>query len=77
MDSENIAQYNACVNSDGHHCVDGPGTGFGYYAGKLFPQMTLSTQRDAHAAALIANEAYRMGIVKAQLDMRIAMGVKQ
>ena len=76
MKAEHIGVYRACVNSDGNFYVEGPGDGFGRYSGALFPNMLLSSQTDAHAAALIANEAFRQGKAEAQRVMREAMGVK-
>lgn len=66
--------YSAAVGSDGKHCVDGPGDGFGYYAGTLWPQLRLSTKADAEAAATLANTAHAEGYRQAQYDIRKALG---
>jgi hypothetical protein len=68
--------YEARLGSDGKPCVSGPGNGFGYDAGTLWPDMRLSTVPDAEAAAKIANEAYRVGYERARHDMRKALGLE-
>ena len=64
------------AGSDNRHYVEGPGDGFGYYAGTLWPGRRLSTDADASAAAALCNEAYRQGYERAQYDIRLALGVK-
>lgn len=54
--------------------VDGPGNGFGTYAGTLWPHGRLSTERDAQAAAFLCNIAYAEGYARAQADIRKALG---
>lgn len=66
--------YRAGIGSDERHYVDGPGNGCDYYSGTLWPNMRMSTKEDAEAAALIANEAYRQGCLRAQANIRAAMG---
>lgn len=56
--------------------VDGPGNGFGPYAGTLWPNLRLSTEKDAKAAAQLCNEAYAKGFAEAQWVMRQAMGIR-
>lgn len=69
--------YSAHECGDDKKCyVAGPGDGFGFYAGTLWPNMRLSSKGDAEAAALIANEAYRIGYLQAKADIRAALGVK-
>lgn len=53
---------------------DGTGNGFSYYSGTLYPESRFSTYEDARAGAFVANEAYRMGYLKAQTDIRRALG---
>lgn len=60
--------------SDGRPFVAGPGNGFGYDAGTLWPGMRFSSEADAKAGAACANEAYRQGYAQAQRDIRKAMG---
>ena len=67
--------YSACIGSDSKHCVDGPGNGFGYYGGTLWPQLRLSTKADAEAAATLANTSYAEGYRQAQYDIRKALGI--
>lgn len=67
--------YTAHYDSNGKPFVDGPGNGCGYYHGTLWPNSRLSSEEDAKAAAFIANEAFRQGYLKAQQDMRHALGV--
>ena len=66
--------YVAIVGSDNMHTIEGPGTGFGYYAGTLWPAWRLSSKADAEAAALIANEAYRMGRESMRQDINDLLG---
>lgn len=71
----NHKPYSACYGSDSKHGVEGPGNGFGYSSGTLWPELRLSSEADAKAAAGLCNEAYRQGYAKAQRDIRAALGV--
>ena len=66
--------YAPTVGSDNKHCVEGPGNGFGYNAGTLWPNLRLSSEQDAKAAAELCNQAFRQGYLRAQRDIRIALG---
>ena len=68
--------YEPGTGSDGKPYVHGPGNGMDYDSGTLCPDMRLSSKQDAEAAARIANEAYRMGYIRAQADIRTALGIK-
>ena len=68
--------YIASVGSDGRHCVNGPGDGFGYYAGTLWPNLRWDTTEQAERAAETANIAYAEGYRRCQEDIRRALGVK-
>jgi len=68
--------YSASTGSDGKPYVEGPGNGTGYHHGLLWPEMRLSSAEDAVAAAKIANEAYQMGYLQAQFEVRVALGIK-
>ena len=67
--------YNASIGSDSKNCVDGSGDGFGYYAGTLWPELRLTTEADAKAAAELCNTAYMEGYEQARRDIRAALGV--
>lgn len=67
--------YSACWGSDSKHCVEGPGHGFGYSAGTLWPHLRLSSEADAKAAAELCNTAYAQGYQKAQREIRAALGL--
>jgi len=67
--------YEYRIGSDGKHCVDGPGNGFGYYAGTLWPNLRLSNEVDARAAAELCNTAWAEGYEAARRDIRRALGV--
>lgn len=71
-----VTLYSARVGSDSRHYVDGPGDGFSYYSGTLWPEMRFVCKEDAEAAAKCANEAYRQGYMAAQADIRKALGIK-
>lgn len=66
--------YEVTTGSDMKPCVRGPGNGFGYDAGTLWPNMRLSTDADAAAAARIANEAYRQGRESFRADLQRLLG---
>lgn len=66
--------YKASMGSDSKHCVTGPGNGFGYDAGTLWPNMRLSTQTDALAAARLANEAFRQGRESFRVELMRLLG---
>lgn len=72
----NIKPYKARIGGDRRPCVEGPGNGFGYDAGTLWPDMRFSSEADAQAAAKCCNEAYQQGIWAAQRTMREALGLK-
>lgn len=57
------------------HCVDGPGSGMGYYAHTLWPHLSMETKEEAERAAEIANIAYDEGYKHAQADIRKALGL--
>jgi hypothetical protein len=67
--------YKSSIGSDRRPCVDGPGNGFGYNAGTLWPEMRFSSAPDAEAAAKCCNEAYEQGRIAARREMRKAMGL--
>jgi hypothetical protein len=67
--------YSPGFGSDSRHYVNGPGNGMSYDSGTLWPEMRLSSEADAKAAANCCNEAYWAGYAKAQRDMRAALGV--
>jgi hypothetical protein len=67
--------YVPSVGSDDKDCVNGPGNGFGYYAGTLWPDCRFSSKSDAQAAATLCNEAYRQGFELARRHIRQALGV--
>ena len=69
--------YKASYGSDERPCVSGPGDGMSFYSGTLWPDMRFSSEHDAEAGAACANEAYKMGYLHAQADMREAMGLKK
>lgn len=71
----NHTPYKATIGSDKMHCVEGPGNGFGYNAGTLWPHLRLSTEADAKIAAELCNTAYMQGYEKARRDIRMALGV--
>jgi hypothetical protein len=63
--------------SGGGPCVDGPGKGFGYYGGTLYPGFTCATTAEAIRAAAMCNEAYQQGYISAQREIRQALGIKE
>ena len=67
-------RYRPEYGSDSRHCVEGPGNGFGYSAGTLWPHLRLSSEADAKAAAELCCTAYAEGYKKAQRDIRAALG---
>lgn len=69
--------YKASYGSDQRPSVSGPGDGMGYDSGTLYPNMRFSTEHDAEAGAMCANEAYRIGYAHSQIDMRRTMGLEK
>ena len=67
--------YSPGMGSDERHYVHGPGQGMGYNSGTLWPEMRLSSEADAKAAAKCCNEAFWAGYEKARRDVRAALGV--
>lgn len=64
------------TGSDGRLYVDGPGHGFGYNAGTLWPSQRFSSEADVEAATRCCNVAYQEGYEAAQRDIRKALGLK-
>ena len=67
--------YTTGYGSDGKYYVDGPGKGFSYYGGTLWPEMRFETEKEADIATNIANKAFEMGYEKAQRDIKKALGI--
>ena len=55
--------------------VNGPGNGFGYHAGTLWPHLQYDTEQQARIAAEVANIAYEQGYAAAQRDIKNALGI--
>lgn len=66
--------YEASYDSDGKPYVKGPGDGLSYYGGTLWPTLRFADEQNAERAAVIANTAYREGYLRAQADIRKALG---
>lgn len=64
-------------DNEGKPYISGPGNGFGYYAGTLWPDSRFASKEAAEAAAKLCNEAYSQGYRKAQQDIRIALGIPE
>lgn len=56
--------------------IEGPGNGFSYNAGLLWPSFSFPTTEEAQNVAKMVNEAYRQGYWAAQAEMRKALGMK-
>jgi len=78
--------YSASTNIQGQAFVSGPGDGLSYYSGHLWPSLTfgkkekfgeddIQASKAAETAANIANIAYEQGYLKAQADIRKALGL--
>lgn len=68
--------YKHNTNYESNWYVDGPGNGLGYYSQTLWPSLVCGSKEEAIRAADIANEAYKQGYLKAQSDIRKALGVE-
>lgn len=66
-----------CGDNEGKPYIAGPGNGFGYYAGTLWPDSRFASKEAAEAAAKLCNEAYNQGYTKAQQDIRLALGIPE
>ena len=55
--------------------IEGPGDGFGYYAGTLWPDRRFSTEADRNAAVLLCNQAHAVGLREKQLEILKVLGV--
>ena len=60
---------------EGKPFVDGPGNGFGYYAGTLWPSSRMPSLEVAEAVAVLCNEAYARGAENARAKIRETLGV--
>lgn len=68
--------YKVAHGNDSKLYVDGPGDGLTYYSGTLYPELRCDTEIEAERAAMIANTAYKEGYLQAQVDIRLALGIK-
>lgn len=55
--------------------VDGPGHGFGYSAGWLWPQSRLPDMKTAEGVAELCNTAYSEGYAQCQRDVQKVLGI--
>ena len=69
--------YKVALGHDGKFYPEGPGDGFSFYSGTLFPEFRFAKQEQANIAADIANRAYVEGYAKAQENIRNALGVSK
>lgn len=67
--------YKVALGHDGKFYPEGPGNGFSFYSGTLFPEFRFDKEKQAKIASDIANTAYAEGYAKAQADMRKALGI--
>lgn len=65
------------MGSDQRSYVKGPITGCDYDSGTLFPEMRLSSYKDAQAATKIANGAFKAGYEAHAYACRKLFGVKE
>lgn len=70
-----VNHYTTFCDADGKHYVCGPGNGFNYYGGTLFPFTRFETEALAAQAALCADEAYRAGYEAAKNEVRRALRI--
>lgn len=61
--------------SDNKWYVQGPGSGFTYDSGTLYPDQRFTNEADAKAAAVCCNEAFKQGYAAAKRDIRAALGL--
>lgn len=71
----NAGPYAADCDSTGTHYVRGPGIGFSYYGGILFPFTRFATKELAEQAALCVNVAYRVGYEEARREIKRSLGL--
>lgn len=69
--------YKVALGHDGKFYPEGPGNGFSFYSGTLFPEFRFDKEKQAEIAADIANRAYVEGYAKAQENIRNALGVSK
>ena len=69
--------YKASYGHDGKYYVKGPAEGgeCSYYGGTLYSSLRFDTEEEAKKAAIFANIGYAQGIKRAQLLMRVAIGL--
>ena len=67
--------YKVALGHDGKFYPEGPGDGFSFYSGTMFPKFRFDKEKQAEIAVDIANRAYVEGYAKAQADMRKALGI--
>jgi len=67
--------YKTAYGSDQKYYVDGPGNGFSYYGGTLWPEMRFETENSASVATNIANKAFFEGYQRAQRDIKKVLGI--
>jgi hypothetical protein len=63
-------------DGNGKAYISGPGCGFGYNAGTLWPSSRFDDKKIADACAFLCNEAYLQGYERARFEIRTALGIK-
>lgn len=69
--------YKVSLGHDDKYYPEGPGTGFSFYSGTMFPKFRFDKEKQAEIAVDIANRAYVEGYAKAQENIRNALGVSK
>lgn len=68
-------RYEARIGNDGRHYVHGPGDGFGYYSGTMYPNFRCDSETEAKRAAEMCVKAYAAGYAMAREDIRAVLGI--
>jgi len=68
-------KYRSIINSKLEYAVEGPGVGFGFYAGTICHYRIFSSEKKADMVAKMCNDAYRAGHKAAQHEIRTALGI--
>lgn len=67
--------YKPAYGSDGKWYPDGPGSGFGFYSGTLWPNWRYKTEAEAEQICRMLNHAYSAGIHEARTQVQVALGI--
>lgn len=67
--------YEPALNYHGDWYTKGPGNGFNYYSGSLWPEFVCKDEADAHRVCRMLNIAFNAGVEHQRNKVKQALGL--